>query len=152
MSESLDQEKEEATPEEQPKKKHYFLRVKESADEQDELFHILAGFIRLGVLLWSGAILTIAYVELPEEFNIPKQNLDPTFIASVFTATLATFGVTNGRRGHSGYAITKQDLEKLIENAAQIAPSQVIKLEQSGFVLVPKDQPKDGPPIAPPTV
>ena len=145
MSESLEQK---ATQEEQPKK-NYWLRVKESADDQDELIQLIAGFIRLGVLFWSGAILTIAYVDLPEDWNVPRQDLDPTFIASVFTATLATFGVSRGRRNH-GYAITKDDLEKLIQNAAQIAPSQTIKLEQSGFKVVPTT--RDGePPIVPPS-
>ena len=47
--------------------------------------------VRLVVLGWTGAILTLNYVSIP---GIPQQKIDPTFIASVFTGTLATFGVT----------------------------------------------------------
>ena len=39
---------------------------------------------------WSAAILTLNYVTVP---GIPQRQIDPTFIASVFTTTLATFGV-----------------------------------------------------------
>lgn len=47
--------------------------------------------VRLVILGWSGAILTLNYITIP---GLPQQKIDPTFIASVFTGTLATFGVT----------------------------------------------------------
>ena len=79
---------------------------------------ILSTFVRLGILVWSGAILTLAYVELPPTFKIPKQDLDPTFIASVFTGVLATFGVQTSKKGGSagggGGGVSKSDMEKLI--------------------------------------
>ena len=68
-------------------------KLKEAADDKEEQLAILSTFVRLAVLLWSAGILTLAYVKLPEAFKIPEQKLDPTFIASVFTGTLATFGV-----------------------------------------------------------
>ena len=46
--------------------------------------------VRLIILTWSGAILTLTYVQIP---GVPHQKIDPTFIAGVFTGTLATFGV-----------------------------------------------------------
>lgn len=46
--------------------------------------------VRVIILGWAGAILTLNYVTIP---GIPQKNIDPTFIASVFTGTLATFGV-----------------------------------------------------------
>ena len=46
--------------------------------------------VRVIILGWSAAILTLNYVTVP---GIPQKNIDPTFIASVFTGTLATFGV-----------------------------------------------------------
>ena len=68
-------------------------KLKEAADDKEEQLAILSTFVRLAVLVWSAGILTLAYVKLPEAFKIPEQKLDPTFIASVFTGTLATFGV-----------------------------------------------------------
>ena len=90
--------KDEKKPEE---KKGLLRKMKESVDDREEQMAILSTFVRLGILVWSGAILTLAYVELPEALKIPKQDLDPTFIASVFTGVLATFGVqtTKGKNG-----------------------------------------------------
>ena len=59
-------------------------------DDKAEQLNILSTFVRLGILVWSGGILTLTYVTIP---GLPQQKIDPTFIASVFTGTLATFGV-----------------------------------------------------------
>ena len=82
---------------EEPKKKLGLLgKLKEAADDKEEQIAILSTFVRLAVLVWAGGILTLAYVKLPEALKIPEQKLDPTFIASVFTGVLATFGVQAG--------------------------------------------------------
>jgi hypothetical protein len=63
----------------------------------------------------------------------PEQKLDPTFIASVFTGTLATFGVQAAAKKHGAPAsggITKEQMQQLIDKAAQVAPSQTIRIEQ----------------------
>ena len=77
-----EKKKEEVKKEE---KKGFFGKLKEHAADKEEQLEILSTFVRLGILVWSGAILTLAYVELPSALKIPKQDLDPTFIASVFT-------------------------------------------------------------------
>ena len=51
--------------------------------------------VRVIILSWSAAILTLNYVTVP---GIPQRQIDPTFIASVFTTTLATFGVQTGKK------------------------------------------------------
>ena len=81
----------EAVKKEEPKKKGIFTKIKESVDDKEEQLAFLSTIVRLSVLVWSAGILTLAYVKLPAAFNIPEQKLDPTFIASVFTGTLATF-------------------------------------------------------------
>jgi hypothetical protein len=128
---------------EEPKKKGVLGKLKEKVDDKDEQLAILSTFVRLGILVWSGGILTLAYIKLPPALGIPEQKLDPTFIASVFTGVLATFGVTatknGGAKGATG-GISKADMEKLIEKAAQTAPSQTIKIEQSPLVLKPDEK------------
>ena len=74
-------------------KKGLFQKFKESVDDKEEQLAVLSTMVRLGILIWSGGILTLAYIKLPPALGIPEQKLDPTFIASVFTGTLATFGV-----------------------------------------------------------
>ena len=76
---------------EEPKKKGIFGKLKEASEDKEEQLAILSTFVRLGILVWSGGILTLAYVDLPKALQFPEQDLDPTFI-SVFTGVLATFG------------------------------------------------------------
>jgi len=136
MADEIKEEKKE-----EPKKKGFFSKLKEASEDKEEQMMILSTFVRLGILVWSGAILTLAYVELPEALKIPKQDLDPTFIASVFTGVLATFGVTTSKRGSQGGGanggVSKGDMEKLIAAASQTAPAQTIRIEQAPVQIVP---------------
>jgi len=50
----------------------------------------LSAMVRVIILGWSAFILTLNYVTIP---GWQQDKIDPTFIASVFTGTLATFGV-----------------------------------------------------------
>ena len=135
--------KEEKKKEETPKKPGFFAKLKDAAEDKEEQMMILSTFVRLGILVWSGAILTLAYVELPEALKIPKQDLDPTFIASVFTGVLATFGVQTSKKGASGGGgssggVSKADMEKLIAAASQTAPAQTIRIEQAPIKITPE--------------
>jgi hypothetical protein len=130
---------------EEPKKKGFLSKIKEAADDKEEQLAILSTFVRLGILVWSGGILTLAYIKLPPALGIPEQKLDPTFIASVFTGVLATFGVQAAKKAgegggaNGGGGITKDQMEKLIEKAAQTAPSQTIRLEQGPIKISTDD-------------
>ena len=94
------------------------------------------------MLIWSAGILTLAYVKLPESFKTPEQKLDPTFIASVFTGTLATFGVQAAGKKKKGDGsgdanISKKDMEFLIAKASETAPAQTIRIESGPVKIVP---------------
>ena len=123
-------------------------KIKEAMDDKEEQMMILSTFVRLGILIWAGGILTLNYVQFP---GLSKQeNIDPTFIASVFTGVLATFGVEAGQRkknassGGGGASISKKDMEVLIEKAANTAPAQTIRIEQAPMVIAPSSAPKKG--------
>jgi hypothetical protein len=145
--------KEEETKE---KKKGFFGRMKEAAADSESQLEAISTMVRLGILVWSGGILTLAYIKLPAALGIPEQKLDPTFIASVFTGVLATFGVqtakksndgtmkmqNGGAAGAAGGGITKADLEKLIAAAAQTAPAQTIRIEQAPIQISTQTPPK----------
>ena len=101
---------------EDPKKKGIIGKLKAAADDKEEQLAILSTFVRLGILVWSGGILTLAYIKLPPALGIPEQKLDPTFIASVFTGVLATFGVQAAKKAgeggrSNGGGITKEQME-----------------------------------------
>ncbi len=132
---------------EEPKKKGPLGKLKEKAEDSEEQLAIVSTFVRLGILIWSGGILTLNYVTIP---GFPQGKIDPTFIASVFTGVLATFGVQtaknkNGNGGGSAPAggVSKSDLEKLINAAAQTAPAQTIRIEQAPLQI--GNQPPQGP-------
>ena len=124
-----------AKTEEKPK--GFLGKLKEKAEDKEEQLAILSTFVRLGILVWSGGILTLAYIKLPPALGIPEQKLDPTFIASVFTGTLATFGVQAAakKNGNGGTGITKEQMQQLIDKAAQTAPAQTIRIEQAPMKL-----------------
>ena len=118
------------------KPKNLLQKIKAKVDDREEQLAILSTFVRLGILIWSGGILTLAYIKLPPALGIPEQKLDPTFIASVFTGTLATFGVqAAAKKGGGPAGITKEQMQQLIDKAAQTAPYQTIKIEQAPIKL-----------------
>jgi len=138
----------EAVKKEEVKPKGPLGKLKEAVDDKEEQMAILSTFVRLGILVWAGGILTLNYVTFP---GFAKQDkIDPTFIASVFTGVLATFGVEAGKKSgkssaSSGSAnISKKDMEMLIEKATQAAPAQTIRIEQAPMVLAPSVPPKKG--------
>ena len=133
---------------EEPKKLGPLGKLKELSEDKEEQMEIFSTFVRLGILIWSGGILTLNYVSIP---NFPQKNIDPTFIASVFTGVLASFGIqtANKKNGNSASKpavapVSKQDMEKLIEKAANTAPAQTIRIEQAPMVLAPTPPTKKG--------
>ena len=137
----------EAVKKEEVKPKGPLGKLKEAVDDKEEQMAILSTFVRLGILVWAGGILTLNYVTFPGMTEQDK--IDPTFIASVFTGVLATFGVEAGKNkgksaSSSGANISKKDMEMLIEKATQAAPAQTIRLEQAPMVISPGTPPKKG--------
>ena len=122
----------------EPKKKGPLGKLKEAVDDKEEQLLILSTFVRLGVMIWAGAILTLNYVEIPGYKQ--EQKIDPTFIASVFTGVLATFGVqagANKKKGGGDANISKKDMEFLIAQAAETAPAQTIRIESAPIKITP---------------
>ena len=142
------------------KKKGFFGKAKAAIlPDAEEQAAIISTMVRITVLAWSGGILTLNYVAIP---GVPQQKIDPTFIASVFTGVLASFGIQTASKKGDGTMkldkgggsgpngnISKADMEALIEKATQAAPAQTIRIEQAPLVLTP--QPTQKPPTEPPT-
>ena len=119
------------------KKKSVFTKLKEGIDDKEEQLAILSTFVRLGVVVWSGFIISLNYIEIP---GMGQQSpKDITFVASVFTGALASFGLqTASKKGDGTYKssgessqVSKKDMEKLIEKASAVGPVQTIRIEQA---------------------
>tara|TARA_R100000008_G_scaffold84321_1_gene71440 strand:+ start:43 stop:489 length:447 start_codon:yes stop_codon:yes gene_type:complete len=131
------------TNSDEPKKKNPLQKLKEGLEDKEEQLQVLSTFVRLGVVIWSGFILTLNYVELP---GLGKQErIDPTFIASVFTGALASFGLeTAKKRGDGTYKADEEEKKKA--EAAGLGngvPYTIIKVE-TPIKLVP-DKPRIDP-------
>tara|TARA_Y100001970_G_scaffold183078_1_gene222644 strand:- start:190 stop:495 length:306 start_codon:yes stop_codon:yes gene_type:complete len=88
---------------EKKKEKGILGKLKEVAEDKEHQIEVLGTFVRLGVVVWSGFIITMNYVEIP---MIKKAgNSDITFVASVFTGALATFGLTTGNKNGNGKTV-----------------------------------------------
>jgi len=109
-------------PPQEEKKKGIVGKIKDKIDDKEEQLVLLSTFVRLGVVCWSGFILTLNYVEIPGLGQ--QERIDPTFIASVFTGALASFGLeTAKKRGDGTYKsdadkpMNKKQIETLLANS-----------------------------------
>ena len=112
--------------------------------DAEEQAAIISTAVRITVLAWSGGILTLNYVAIP---GVPQQKIDPTFIASVFTGVLASFGIQtaskkgdgtmkmngNGNGANGAPPVTAKDIEAII---AKSGPTQTIRIEQAPLKIV----------------
>ena len=141
--------------EKKDKKKGALGKLKDALlPDADEQAAIISTFVRMGVLVWSGGILTLNYVAIP---GVPQQKIDPTFIASVFTGVLASFGIQTASK--------KGDGTMKMDAAAQAAANgngnggsggtvQTIRIEQLPLKIIAADipasiDPKNDPPKEP---
>ena len=133
MPEELKEEVKE--PEE---KKSVFGKIKDKIlPDQDEQAAIISTFVRLGVLVWSGGILTLNYVAIP---GVPQQKIDPTFIASVFTGVLASFGIQTASK--KGDGTMKMDAAKAAAAAnGNGGTVQTIRIQQMPLKIIAADIP-----------
>ena len=153
MPEDIKEEVTEEVAEKDEKKKGVFGKVKDAIlPDAEEQAAIISTAVRITVLGWSGAILTLNYVSIP---GIPQQKIDPTFIASVFTGVLASFGIQtaskkgdgtmkmngNGNGGNGGPPpVTAKDIEAIIAKAPA-GPVQTIRIEQAPLKITTDDKP-----------
>tara|TARA_R100001086_G_C11702873_1_gene221836 strand:- start:336 stop:587 length:252 start_codon:yes stop_codon:yes gene_type:complete len=55
--------------------------------------------VKVSILIWSAALLTLSYWEPPSGKKIV--DFDPTFIASIFSASTASLGLSIGKKGNN---------------------------------------------------
>ena len=133
------------------KKKGIFAKAKDAIlPDPEEQAAIISTFVRITVLAWSGGILTLNYVSIP---GIPQQKIDPTFIASVFTGVLASFGIQtaskkgdgtmkmNGNGNGTPPPPTAKEIEQIVAKASAGGPVQTIRIEQAPLKITTDEKP-----------
>ena len=118
------------------KSKNPLQKIKEKFDDKEEQLEILGTFIRLGVMVWAGFIISLNYISFPgmAKDNSPK---DITFIASVFTGCLATFSVDVGKK--------KKDDKTKVANNDSSSQTIIIRHEPLKIVGAEEIDPKTKP-------
>ena len=150
MPEDIKEEVTEEVAEKVEKKKGPLGKLKDAIlPDAEEQAAIISTAVRITVLGWSGAILTLNYVSIP---GIPQQKIDPTFIASVFTGVLASFGIQtaskkgdgtmkmNGNGNGGAPPVTAKDIEAIMAKAPA-GPVQTIRIEQAPLKITTDDKP-----------
>ena len=122
------------------KKKGIFAKAKDALlPDQDEQAAIISTFVRMGVLVWSGGILTLNYVAIP---GVPQQKIDPTFIASVFTGVLASFGIqTASKKGDGTMKMDAAAKAAANGNGGNGGTVQTIRIQQMPLKIIAADIP-----------
>ena len=150
----MPEEVKEIKEEVEEKKKGFFGKAKAAIlPDADEQAAIISTMVRITVLAWSGGILTLNYVAIP---GVPQQKIDPTFIASVFTGVLASFGIQtaskkgdgtmkmdkngNSINGNGAPPVTAKDIEAII---AKAGPTQTIRIEQAPLKITTDTKPEE---------
>ena len=129
----VDEIKEEVK-EEKEEKKSIFAKAKDAIlPDPEEQAAIISTMVRITVLAWSGGILTLNYVAIP---GVPQQKIDPTFIASVFTGVLASFGIQTASKKNDGTMKMDKNGNAVNGNGA---PTQTIRIEQAPLKIIAVD-------------
>jgi len=91
----------------------------EEKDHDEDKSEVLGNLVKVVVLIWSASLLTFSYVRLPNGNKI--LDFDPTFIASVFSGSLAAFGLSPAKAGGgNGKAATvKKEEEPPVQSAIE---------------------------------
>ena len=120
-------------------KKGVFAKIKDKIlPDQDEQAAIISTFVRLGVLVWSGGILTLNYVAIP---GVPQQKIDPTFIASVFTGVLASFGIQTASKKGDGTMKMDAAAKAAANGNGNGGTVQTIRIQQMPLKIIAADIP-----------
>jgi hypothetical protein len=121
------------------KKKGLFAKAKDAIlPDPEEQAAIISTMVRITVLAWSGGILTLNYVAIP---GVPQQKIDPTFIASVFTGVLASFGIQTASKKGDGTMKMDKNGNAVNGNGGggNGGPVQTIRIEQAPLKIIAVD-------------
>ena len=139
MPEEVKEEVLEEDHKEDKKKKSFLAKARAAIiPDADEQAAIISTMVRIGVLVWSGGILTLNYVTIP---GMVQQKIDPTFIASVFTGVLASFGIQTASKKGDGTMKMDKTAQSAASGGGVGGTVQTIRIEQLPLKIIAADIP-----------
>ena len=97
-------------PEPKPEKKSLMQKLQEKVPDRDEQFEYISVAVRLLVVFWSGALVTLNYMpKIPGLTSGEKQDI--TFPASLLASSLASFGLEKSakKKGDGTFEVPPED-------------------------------------------
>ena len=120
---------------EEKENKNLIQKIQEKIPDRDEQFEYVSLLIRVLLLTWATAMLSVSYLDL-SKIGIPQQKIDPTFIASVFVGLASSFGASITQKGGSDKA--KNGKSTADELKEILGSTQIVRI-QSDVKLVPQE-------------
>ena len=114
------------------KKPNLLQKIQEKIPDRDEQFEYVSLLIRVLLLTWATAMLSISYLDL-SKIGIPQQKIDPTFIASVFVGLASSFGASITQKGgDKNGKNSKEELKEILANTQLIRIETPVKIVPTG--------------------
>tara|TARA_B100001248_G_scaffold73299_2_gene52206 strand:+ start:1378 stop:1767 length:390 start_codon:yes stop_codon:yes gene_type:complete len=116
---------------EKKQKKSVWFKLQEAVPDREEQFEFVSLAVRLILLVWATAMLSLSYLDL-SKLGIPQQKIDPTFIASVFVGLASSFGASITQKGKengnkNGKSV-KAELQEVLGSTQLVRIDTPIKL------------------------
>lgn len=116
---------------EKQQKKSVWFKLQEAVPDREEQFEFVSLAVRLILLVWATAMLSLSYLDL-SKLGIPQQKIDPTFIASVFVGLASSFGASITQKGKengskNGKSV-KAELQEVLGSTQLVRIDTPIKL------------------------
>ena len=115
---------------EKQNKKSVWFKLQEAVPCREEQFELVSLGVRLILLGWATAMLSLSYLDL-SKLGIPQQKIDPTFIASVFVGLASSFGASitqkGGDKAKNGASV-KAELQEVLGQTQLVRIETPLKL------------------------
>ena len=118
------------------KKPNILQKMKEKIPDRQEQFEYISIAVRLLVVFWSGALVTLNYLpKIPGLTSGEKQDI--TFPASLLSSSLLSFGLEKAAKGKEDKE-KKKDIDAKTELKEILGNTQLIRIE-TPVKLVPME-------------
>ena len=111
---------------EKKQKKSVWFKLQEAVPDREEQFEFVSLAVRLILLVWATAMLSLSYLDL-SKLGIPQQKIDPTFIASVFVGLASSFGASITQKGKEGQKNGQPNVKNEIKEV--LGNTQLVRID-----------------------
>ena len=120
-------------------KKGVWSKLQEAVPDREEQFEFVSLAVRLTLLLWATAMLSLSYLDL-SKLGIPQQKIDPTFIASVFVGLASSFGASITQKGKENGAKNVKSVKAELQEV--LGTTQLVRIDTPIKLIVDPRQDK----------